>query len=150
MTGERGFTIIELMAAVALAAVVVAAASGLTVRVITSSAETAAYLDDVEQCRRAVRAIADDLRSGAGVVTIPGGLRVVGGAHPVRYALAAGVLTRTVARRSAVVARRIGGLDVRTDGRLARLRLELMRRRTAGDRPGAVVATTVCLRGGAR
>jgi hypothetical protein len=111
-----------------------------------SSRLAADFLDDVESCRRALDRIEMDIRVARRVEYLGQLVQVHLPDRIADYTLEDGVLSRRSDGQEIVVARRIGAFNALQDGRLVRVRIELMPRSSAG-RP-AVVRSSVYLRNG--
>ena len=120
---RRGFTLIELMVATALLAGVTAVIGALAFSIHHSERQTGAYVRDITELRRAVRAVERDLRAGEGAA----------------YRLEGHVLFRG----DDVVARRIGLFEMRADGAWTESRIGLVPRRDVPTAERAAVTVRV-------
>jgi Tfp pilus assembly protein PilW len=144
---QRGNTIVELMiAAVALGSLFATLAStGAWMHRADHTA--AAYAKDVDQCRRALSQLERDLRQARHVDHDGSGLRVQLPDATIDYQLHDGVLSRTTADTTTVVARCIGSLAAEQAGRLVTVRLTLQPRAANPGRQAAI-DTVIYLRNG--
>lgn len=146
--GERGFTIIETMAAVALLAILLGLAAETFGRILVENRLARDCAEDVMAVRRALSAIERDLREARGVTITAGpaaALEVATEAGPVVYRLRAGALERISSGRTAPLARNVEALDLERDGSLVRAAIRLGKRSGEAGRR-AVAGTAVRLR----
>jgi len=123
---RRGFTLMEVMIATALVAIVTGSLSLMAWSFHKIETTSRAYHDDLAGLRRAVQAVERDLRADSGA----------------RYELDG----TTLRRDGAVVARRIAVFEVEHDGPLATIRLELAPRSTAPSPRRARIEAEVWMR----
>ena len=139
--------LIELMALLALSNVIAVTAWTLALHLIQSDRQVAAYGNDLLGARRSLRAIERDLRAASSVTTDGSETRIVTESFTVRWKLEAGTLWRGSPQGRRRIASRIDALDVRADGKLVRVALELAARTRVAPRREAVFATMVHMRG---
>lgn len=130
----KGFSLLELMIVTAVIALVAAGLGGVASTLHRTDRVTAAYVEDLAQLRRAVRAVERDLRASREVVYH----RV----DDVFYRLDDGRLLRD----REVVARRIGLFEMTREGDLVTVRIGLQPRAHAPAMRRPVVTTRVRLR----
>jgi prepilin-type N-terminal cleavage/methylation domain-containing protein len=147
MTRARGFTLIELMIGCVLIGMVAASTATFVVGVVNSGQRARGYVDDLDQCRRAVRWVETDLRAAWSVEDRGLSLRLHRSDSAVDYRLTNGVLERIVGAERRIVARRIAALEITQRGRLAEFKLALLPR-APSPRQRAEVFGAVCLRRG--
>lgn len=108
MTGERGFTLMEVLIATAAFGATIFVATGLVTTIRSTESFSRAYGGDLRGLRRAVRAIETDLRTAADPGEID--VRLEGD---------------RLVRGGRVLARNVAAFEVTRDGPLARVRIAL-------------------------
>jgi prepilin-type N-terminal cleavage/methylation domain-containing protein len=126
---EAGFSLYELMIAVAVLGVITAAVAGIAHAVHRADRVSAAYVEDLSGLRRAVVSVERDLRAARSLADL-------------RYVLDVDALKRG----EAVVARRIRTFELVQAGEVVTARIGLLPRAEAPTRE-AVVVTSVRLGG---
>lgn len=130
----RGFSLLELMIVTAVIALVSATLAGVASTLHRTDRVTAAYVEDLAQLRRAIRAVERDLRASRDVV-----YHRVG---DIFYRLDDGRLLRD----EQVVARRIGLFEMVREDNLVTVRIGLQPRAHVPALRQPVVTTRVRLR----
>ena len=131
MKREAGFTLMELMVVIMLVGLVATICGTMTGALHRADRHTAAYVDDVGDLRRVVRALERDLRAAASV-------------HELAYRLEDGRLLRD----GHELARNIALFELDEANGLATARIGLAPRRDVASRRKPVVVVKVRLRGG--
>jgi type II secretion system protein J len=131
MRREAGFTLMELMIVIAMFGFVASICGAMAGALHRTDQHTAAYVDDVSDLRRAVRAVERDLRSATSLDELD-------------YRLEDDRLLRN----GHELARRIGCFEMTEAGGLATVRMGLAPRREVASRKAPVVVLKVRLRGG--
>jgi hypothetical protein len=133
--------LIEVMAATFLLGVFTAAAISLSAQLLSGYRLAEGYSDDLLGCRRTLRALRSDIAAASEVQPQRDGARLRAAGGDVVYRLEEGRLTRTAAGREQLLSRNLARFEVRADGALVRLSLELQpRARRNGPRPVVVAA----------
>lgn len=109
---QRGFTLVEVAAAIALLGVFTTAAWTLTRQAMAESEQVAGYCADLQAARAALGRIAADLRTASHAANEPAGVRIEGADGEVEFWLQDGVLWRCLAGQRERVARRIAAVSV--------------------------------------
>jgi len=131
MRRQAGFTLMELMIVIAMVGFVASIGGAMAGALHHTDQQTAAYVDDVGDLRRAVRAVERDLRAAASLEALD-------------YRLEDDRLLRN----GHELARRIGRFEMTEVDGLATVRIGLAPRREVASRKAPVVVLKVRLRGG--
>lgn len=142
-----GFTLIEVMAAIALLSIFTAAAIGLSAHLFSSYRLVEGYSDDLASCQRTLRMFRGDVVAATEVRPEPDGVRIVAFDREIVYRLSEGRLTRTTRGVEQLLSSCLEQFDVRTEGQLVHLQLELGPRARKEHRRRATLATAIRLRG---
>jgi prepilin-type N-terminal cleavage/methylation domain-containing protein len=149
-TGERrsaaGFTLIELMSAIALLSILTTAALSLAATLMASNARCARYAADIMACRRALRTFEQDARTARQAIAEPNAIYLTGPGGGVTYRLADGALTRSDNAHDVALARGVAAIDARCDGATIHFTMTLSPRRTNVRRSNAALSTAVRMR----
>ena len=127
MARERGFTLVELMTAVALTAVLTGAIAGLLRHARIEATTAGRHAEQLGGFRKAVAALSADLRAARAVTIAANELAIATPDTDVVWRCRDGVLTRGVGPRTATVARAVSGMTTVHDGALWRVTLHVGR-----------------------
>ena len=143
---QSGFTLIELMTAAMLLAVLTTAAVALSAQLFRSNEHSAAYTADVSECRAALHAVQRDVRAARAIELREDGAILRGDDGEVVYRFVNGVLERQTGERREAVARGLGACEFESEGALVHFRVTATRRSRVPGRRDATIATTVRMR----
>jgi len=143
---QRGFTLIELMIAVAILTVFSATALGLAVRSKQEHAMVSSYQRDLFECRAVLRSIEDHARAAHRVAVVAGGVEFAVGSQRIVYQVENGQLRLRDDKGERVLSRCIESLHVTSRESLVELTLQLRSQRHEAKRRSATVATSVMMR----
>ncbi|MFQ5504551.1 MAG: type II secretion system protein J [Planctomycetota bacterium] len=141
---QDGWTLIELIGASAVLALVLIASGRLAVEAARSNQRSAAYSEDLGGARRALRALERDLRAAQGLEIRSAGARILTSGAEITWSLEGGELLRHAEGRRRVLARRVAALLLTRDEALVHVHLMLKNRRPGSPRP--VFASSIAIR----
>ena len=146
VASQRGFTMIELMIAVAVLAVFSSVALSLGVQARREHRMVHGYQCDVLQCREALRSIERDLRSARQVAKVDDEFVLTVGDQQIVYRVCGGELQVQRERALRVLAHCVASMEVSVQDELVTVVLELRPRADLGPRRHARVSTCVAMR----
>lgn len=118
MGRQRGFTLVELMTAIALTAVLAGAIGGLLRHARADVASAGRHAEQLAGFRTAIASLKADLRAAHTVTTTVGELAIATSAAEVRWRCHGGVLSRTTERLVEPIAREVRAIRAERDGML--------------------------------